>query len=71
MYDDGNGVLEDDLEAVKWHLKAADQGYSPARSSLGVISDEGEGVPRDDAKAVAWYRKAAEQGYTLSHATSP
>ena len=27
MYDDGEGVSEDDKEAVKWYRKSADQGH--------------------------------------------
>ena len=30
MYDNGEGVLEDDLEAVKWYRLAAEQGNSKA-----------------------------------------
>ena len=63
MYDNGEGVPENDAEAVKWYRKAADQGYAKAQSNLGVMYDNGEGVPENDAEAVKWYRKAADQGY--------
>ena len=62
-YDLGEGVPEDDSEAVKWYRKAAEQGYASAQFNLGVMYDLGEGVPEDDSEAVKWYRKAAEQGY--------
>jgi len=58
----GEGVPEDDREAVKWYRKAAEQGYASAQYNLGVMYDNGRGVPEDDREAVKWYRKAAEQG---------
>ena len=62
MYDNGEGVPEDDVEAVKWYRKAAEQGYALAQFGLGRMYGSGRGVPQDDAEAVRWYRKAAEQG---------
>ena len=37
MYDNGEGVPENDAEAVKWYRKAADQGYAQAQFNLGVM----------------------------------
>ena len=62
MYDNGEGVPENDAEAVKWFRKAAEQGYAAAQFNLGIMYDNGEGVPENDAEAVKWYRKAADQG---------
>ena len=62
MYDFGEGVPENDAEAVKWYRKAADQGHAQAQSNLGVMYVKGEGVPENDAEAFKWYRKAADQG---------
>ena len=62
MYDSGEGVPENDAEAVKWYRKAADQGDADAQYNLGVMYASGEGVPENDAEAVKWYRKAADQG---------
>jgi len=66
MYDFGNGVPENDAEAVKWYRKAADQGLADAQYNLGVMYDFGRGVPENDAEAVKWYRKAADQGYVTA-----
>ena len=63
MYDRGEGVPEDDSEAVEWYRKAAEQGLPGAQYNLGLMYANGEGVPEDDQEAVKWYRKAAEQGY--------
>ena len=61
-YDTGEGVPQDDAEAVIWYRRAAEQGHAGAQYSLGLMYDYGEGVPQDDAEAVRWYRLAAEQG---------
>jgi TPR repeat protein len=60
MYENGEGVPEDDAKAVKWYRKAADQGYANAQYNLALMYDSSEGVPENDAEAVKWYRKAAE-----------
>ena len=62
MYDTGEGVTEDDAEAVKWYRKAAEQGDAEAQYALGVMYGNGKGVAEDYAEALKWYRMAAEQG---------
>jgi uncharacterized protein len=63
MYHSGKGVPKDYAEAVKWLLKAAEQGYADAQLAVAIAYHIGEGVSQDDAEAVKWLRKAAEQGY--------
>ena len=63
MYDNGEGVPEDDAEAVKWFRMAAEQGYALAQYNLGVMYATGEGVPEDYVRAYAWFNLAAAQGY--------
>ena len=36
-YDKGEGVTEDDAEAVRWYRKAAEQGHAKAQFNLGVM----------------------------------
>ena len=62
-YDKGKGVAKDQVEAVKWYRKAAEQNYARAQNNLGVCYAEGEGVAKDQVEAVKWFRKAAEQNY--------
>ena len=62
MYRFGNGVTQDEFEAVYWYHKAANQGYGLAQYNLGVAYDFGHGVDKNREKAMYWYRKAAEQG---------
>ena len=61
MYADGQGVPQDDQEAMKWFRKAAEQGNALAQYNLGVAYANGEGVSQDYPEAVKWYRKAAGQ----------
>ena len=62
MYERGQGVTQDDAEAVNWYCKAAEQGIAKAQYNRRNMYRNGQGVSRDDAEAVKWYRKAAEQG---------
>ena len=63
MYRKGEGVLDNDREAVKWYRKAAEQGLAEAQNALGVMYNRGMGVEQDSKEAVKWYHKAAEQGH--------
>jgi TPR repeat protein len=57
-----NDVANDDnVEAVKWFRKAAEQDFAPAQFHLGCSYAEGRGVAKNEVEAVKWYRKAAEQ----------
>ena len=62
MYANGEGVPQDDQEAVKWYRLAAEQGGASAQFNLGNRYANGQGVPQDYQEAVKWYRLAAEQG---------
>ncbi|TDA43168.1 tetratricopeptide repeat protein [Burkholderia pyrrocinia] len=42
---------------------AADRGYAPAQSTLGMMYDQGMKLPLDVDKSVVLYRAAAHQGY--------
>ena len=59
MYNNGQGVKQDDVEAVKWYRKAAKQGDASAQFNLGDMYADGRGVKQDDVEAVKWFRKAA------------
>jgi TPR repeat protein len=62
IYEKGlNGVLKNDVEAMRWYRLAADQGDPIGQNSVGVMYANGEGVPKNDAEAVKWYRLAATQ----------
>jgi len=62
MYANGEGVPEDDAEAVKWFRKAAEQGHAEAQFNLGLMYAKGEGAPEDYVEAYVWANIAAAQG---------
>ncbi len=66
MYAKGEGVAEDDVEAVRWYSKAAEQGEAHAQLNLGLMYMRGDGVPKDDIQAYAWTNLAAAQGIKLA-----
>ena len=64
LYAKGEGVPENDAEAVKWYRKAADQGLAAAQFNLGLMYDHGQGVPENNIRAYVWWSMAKTQGNT-------
>ena len=62
MYNNGDGVLKDSAEAVKWYRKSAEQGNANAQYNLGVMYEKGDGVLKDSVEAHAWYYNASANG---------
>ena len=48
MYDNGQGVPQNDKTAVKWYTLAAEQGIATAQFNLGLMYDEEKSVPQND-----------------------
>ena len=67
MYERGEGVPEDDVQAVSWYRKAADQGDAPAQFELGMAYDHGKGVTPDVTEAYTWYDLAASRAFVGYH----
>ena len=66
MHFDGRGVHQDNMTALKWYEKAAEQQYPGALNSLGLIYSEGRrGIPVDEKKAFNLFKKGAEHGNAL------
>ncbi len=63
MYELGEGVPENDMEAVKWYRMAAKQGFSMAQNNLADIYGKGGGVPVNKIKSYLWYSLAKTNGY--------
>ena len=61
MYTKGEGVPENDTEAVKWYRMAAEQGIASAQYNLGVMYANGQGVPQDYVQAHKWVNLAASR----------
>jgi TPR repeat protein len=60
-YDEGQGVLQDYVEAVKWYRKAAEQGNADAQDALARMYVQGQGVPKDLVQAHMWFNLAASR----------
>ncbi len=59
MYETGDGTKKDKREAVKWLLKAAEQGHANSRYKLGWMHANGGIVRQDYYLAAKYYRLAA------------
>jgi len=63
LYRLGEGVEQkDDVVAVAWYRKAAEQDHSSAQCRLGFAYMDGKGVEKDYALAEKWFRKSAKNG---------
>ncbi|HEY0276100.1 MAG TPA: tetratricopeptide repeat protein [Paenirhodobacter sp.] len=58
----GDGVDKDYAKALFWARKAADQGSTRARVTLGVMYRDGLGVAPDAPKALADFQAASDAG---------
>ena len=62
LYRDGQGVVQDYREAVRWYRLAAEQGLAHAQSNLASQYAHGIGVIEDDVYAHMWFNIAASNG---------
>src|SRR5262245_51560697 len=60
-YAAGDGVAQDQEEALKWWRKAAAQHHPGAEFSIGNAYANGWGVSQNNRTAVVWWRMAAER----------
>jgi putative methionine-R-sulfoxide reductase with GAF domain len=61
-YHQGDGVKQDDVEAVRWFEQAAEKGHVVAQATLGAYYWAGRGVPQDLNKAYFWSALARAGG---------
>lgn len=66
MYEHGDGVKQDFVEASQWYRRAAAQGDAWSQFRIAESYRNGSGVAQNDAEALKWYRKAAAQGMPLA-----
>ena len=65
-YANGEGVLKDDEEAVRWYRLDADQGHAFAQSLLGGMYIEGRGVLKDPVLAHMWFNISGANGNEIA-----
>jgi len=66
MYDQGLGVIQSRLIAIKWYKLAAAQGNLGAQYNLAIIYKKGEGVPQSLVNAYMWFDISASLGFKFS-----
>ncbi|MEG4067191.1 tetratricopeptide repeat protein [Microcoleus sp. Pol11C2] len=66
MYHLGLGREMMILEAIKWYIKSAEQGYGVASNNLAgiYICGGADAVAADRTQAEHWFQKAREQGFS-------
>lgn len=62
LYNNGDGVIQDKREAVRWYRSAAVQGSVEAQSILGIMYSAGRGVTQDFVYSHMWFNIAAANG---------
>jgi TPR repeat protein len=65
-YHNGEDVPRDDVQAMQWFQRAADQGHVMAQGALGAYYFAARGVPKDLSKAYFWSVIAMAQGDEIS-----
>ncbi len=60
----GEGTPQDYKEALKWYVKAAEQGDAESQVNLGVMYGLGQGTLQDYVRAHMWFNLAAASGIT-------
>jgi len=62
MYDEGQGVPENNTEAFNLFTQAAEQGHSDGQTALGMMLALGQTGPPDYIQATKWFTLAANAG---------
>lgn len=66
LYRNGQGVKQDDRQALVWFSKAAQQGMLDAQYNTGLMYFEGRGVAASKPEAFEWWKLAAAKGHAPS-----
>jgi|SRR5579871_394839 len=70
-YVNGDGVRQDEREAVRWFVKAAEQGNVAAQSKLGSLYFRGREIPQNLNQAYFWMALARAGGDENSKVLAP
>ncbi len=66
LYEEGQGLPRDDVEAAFWYARAADQGFVDAYFALGQLFVHRKGPRLDRMGAHHWFSLAKEYGHRLA-----
>ncbi|MGG7675486.1 tetratricopeptide repeat protein [Pseudomonas sp. WC2] len=62
IYEEGDGVAQDDVAAAKWYRKYAETGDKSGQFYFAKMLAAGRGIKQDEAQAFSWFGKSAAQG---------
>ncbi len=65
LFEEGQGVRKDDVEAAYWYARSADQGFADAYFALGQLFVHRKGERQDRMAAHHWFSLAKEYGHRL------
>jgi TPR repeat protein len=65
LYEEGQGLPRDDVEAAFWYARAANQGFVDAYFALGQLFVHRKGDRQDRMAAHHWFSLAKEYGHRL------
>lgn len=68
LYEEGNGVPQDDQKAVKWYRIAAELGNTLGMDALGtkLLTGSYFGLEENHVEAAKWFHEALFNGYILA-----
>jgi uncharacterized protein len=62
MHEWGNGVPQDNANALKWYKRSAERSHKDAQNNLGALYSKGEGAEEDFVEALKWFIISSENG---------
>ncbi len=66
LYEEGQGVAKDDVQAAYWYARAAEKGFVDAYFALGQLFVHRKGDRQDRMAAHHWFSLAKEYGHRLA-----
>lgn len=66
LYEEGQGIAKDDVQAAYWYARAADKGFVDAYFALGQLFVHRKGERQDRMAAHHWFSLAKEYGHRLA-----
>ena len=62
MHEWGNGMPQDNSQALKWYKRSAEHFHKDAQNNLGALYSKGEGTKQDFVEALKWIIISAQNG---------
>lgn len=62
MHEWGNGMPQDNANALKWYKRSAERSHKDAQNNLGALYSKGEGTEQNFIEALKWFIIATKNG---------